>query len=280
LRGAGAGGFGVVTSFTFRAGSAPRMTDFHLTWSFGQAESVVAAWQGWAPTGPDELVADLELAASSDLATAPSVAVYGALVGGESDACGLLETLIAQVGFEPLTSLCCESSYHDSCAFQARLSASHENETARNRRFTKSEFFARPLPGQAIAGLLETVITGRGPREERSLQFAAWGGAYNRLPHDATAFAHRDQLFTLEHQMFVNPAASPAESRAAHEWVKRSWLTVHRYGSGFVYPNFRDPELVDWGRAYYGPNYARLLKIKAIYDPDNIFRFAQSLPGR
>jgi FAD/FMN-containing dehydrogenase len=44
-----------------------------------------------------------------------------------------------------------------------------------------------------------------------------------------------------------------------------------------VFPNFPDPELEDWGHAYYGTNYERLLAIKARYDPHNSFRFGQSL---
>jgi hypothetical protein len=47
-----------------------------------------------------------------------------------------------------------------------------------------------------------------------------------------------------------------------------------------VYPNFPDPDLKDWARAYYGGNYDRLLRVKARYDPDDFFRFRQSLPSR
>jgi FAD/FMN-containing dehydrogenase len=67
LRGAGAGNFGVVTSLTFRPRPAPAsMANFHLAWPHEQATAVIAAWQRWAPAGPGELAADLELAAAAD----------------------------------------------------------------------------------------------------------------------------------------------------------------------------------------------------------------------
>jgi hypothetical protein len=47
-----------------------------------------------------------------------------------------------------------------------------------------------------------------------------------------------------------------------------------------VYPNFPDPDLEDWAHAYYGDNYDRLLRVKASYDPDDFFRFQQSLSAR
>ena len=52
---------------------------------------------------------------------------------------------------------------------------------------------------------------------------------------------------------------------------------MHPWGSGGVYPNFPDPDLEDWGRAYHGTNLARLRQVKTAYDPTNIFRFDQSI---
>jgi hypothetical protein len=88
------------------------------------------------------------------------------------------------------------------------------------------------------------------------------------MPADATAFVHRNELFILKHAGEVGPAASSAGREATHGWTTRSWETVHRWGAGRVFPNFPDPNLTDWPRAYYGENLDRLLKVKARYDPD------------
>jgi FAD/FMN-containing dehydrogenase len=280
LRGAGAGNFGVVTSFTFRLRPAPRMTNFHLVWSCAHAAAVIAAWQRWAPHGPDQLAADLALTAAGDPAAEPEVEVYGAVLAGGASASELLEDLAGRVGTDPLSHDCRELSWHDTVRYQGRLSGATDEPSHRGRRFTKSELFHRPLPRQAIARLVDNFVRRRAPGQRRSVELAAWGGAYNRRPPDATAFAHRDQLFMVEHLSSVGPAAARGDQRAAHQWVRRSWACVHPWGSGRVYPNFPDPELDDWGSAYYGRNYARLLDIKSRYDPDAVFRFPQSLPTR
>ena len=144
----------------------------------------------------------------------------------------------------------------------------------------KSEFFRRPLPEEAIEALVENFQAGRVAGQSRELDFTPWGGAYNRVPADATAFAHRDGLFALLHMVIIGPDASDAEREDARGWLGRSWSAVHAWGSGGVYPNWPDPDLEDWARAYHGGNLGRLVDIKAKYDPDDFFRFHQSVPGR
>jgi Berberine and berberine like len=112
----------------------------------------------------------------------------------------------------------------------------------------------------------------------REVTFTPWGGAYNRVPADATAFVHRDERFLVQHLATVGPDAPTTERDIARGWLTRSWALVHRWGSGGVYPNFPDPDLEDWAHAYYGNNYDRLVGVKARYDPDSFFRFHQSLP--
>jgi FAD/FMN-containing dehydrogenase len=44
------------------------------------------------------------------------------------------------------------------------------------------------------------------------------------------------------------------------------------------YSNYPDIEFADWARAYYGQEgYERLLEVKKAYDPDNVFRYPQSI---
>lgn len=97
---------------------------------------------------------------------------------------------------------------------------------------------------------------------------------------DASAFAHRDELFVLLQLVVIEPDATAAEREAARHWLARSWASVHPWGSGVVYPNWPDPDLEDWAHAYHGTNLERLVRVKKKYDPDNFFRFDQSLPSQ
>src|SRR5215211_6929575 len=286
LRGAGAGNFGVVTSFGFEPLAAPEMANFHLLWRYGDAAAVIAGWQEWSPRGPDELSADLVLSAPGDPSLEPAVEIYGAVIGTKHDASDLLAQLTKRVGVAPHSHDCKELSYGATCAFQAEVSVGYDQieegapkgrKLRQGYRFTKSQFFARPLPHEAIAALTETFESEREQGELRSIGFAPWGGAYNRREPQATAFPHRDQLFSIEHIVIVDPAASSAAKSHAYEWATRSWASVSVWAAPGVYPCFPDPELDDSNRAYYGDNTRRLQDVKTRYDPHGIFHFEQSL---
>ena len=65
LRGGGGGSFGVMTSFTFGTHPIGDLALFTLVWPWsGAGDKVIAAWQAWAPSAPDELWSNCLLLAS------------------------------------------------------------------------------------------------------------------------------------------------------------------------------------------------------------------------
>jgi FAD/FMN-containing dehydrogenase len=286
LRGAGGGNFGVVTSFVFRTVPAPAVTVFHLVWPLAHAAAAVEAWQAWAPSAPDELDATLRLSAAGDGARPPVADVFGAVLASEAEAAQFLGELVARVGAEPAWASRRHMPYREAKRYLDGLEpvegqaeqASPDQRSQQGLLFSKSEFFRRSLPSETITALVDNLSQGLAEGHWREVSFLPWGGAYNRVRADATAFVHRAELFLVQHLASINPGASQAESGAARDWLARSWALVHPSGSGGVYPNFPDPDLQDWAHAYYGANYSRLLRVKAQYDPGNFFRFHQSLP--
>jgi hypothetical protein len=106
-----------------------------------------------------------------------------------------------------------------------------------------------------------------------SIQFDAYGGAISDVPWDGTAFCHRMALCCA--QISSTFAKGPEPLHRA--WVSATRNALEPFSNGESYQNYNDATLPDYGAAYYGKNLARLRAIKKKYDPDNLFRFAQSL---
>jgi FAD/FMN-containing dehydrogenase len=107
-------------------------------------------------------------------------------------------------------------------------------------------------------------------------QIRVLGGAMARVPADATAFAHRNS------RIMVNVAAlyeRPDEATEHEAWVS-GLAGALRQGDSGAYVNFLGDE--GEGRirdAYPGATWNRLRKIKARYDPANLFRLNQNIPA-
>ncbi len=108
----------------------------------------------------------------------------------------------------------------------------------------------------------------------------AHGGAINRIDRDATAFAHRSALFSIRYTAFWSVDASADMAAANLGWVRDTHAAMQPYVSRGAVTNYADPEIMDWGRAYYGSHLRRLVDIKRHYDPNNFFRYSQSIPTR
>jgi FAD binding domain/Berberine and berberine like len=270
LRGAGAQGVGVVTRLTLRTLPEPAATAFHLKWPYERASTLIAAWQQWSPSGPDELAASLLVTVGGEAGASPVVHLFGSVIGSETETAALLDEFVSVAGADPASSERAQMRYGSLKSYLAERGPG-DQEDADGRLYMKSEFFREPLPAGAVEGLVERFVRGRRPGEARKLDFMPWGGAYNRVPADATAFPHREELFLLEHSVVVPAGFDAAATEAACAWLSDSWELVHPSGSGGVYANFPDADLPDEQRAYWGSNLERVRCVKEKYDPERVF---------
>lgn len=253
LRGAGTGHFGVVTSLVFRPIPSPTVaTTFHLEWPFADAASVAQAWMAWSPSAPEALSASMVVAATAEPEEAPTVEVFGTMLGAVSDTRNQLEGLTSRLGSDPSSTFVEEMGYRDTLRYWAarageRLEEARAAPATRSIHAVKSEYFARPLPREAIAPLVEGLTADRSRGQSRELDFSPWGGAYIRIEAEATAFVHRDAAFWVKHAAVVPTDATANQQMAAREWVGASWASLHPWGTGGVFPNFADADLDDWG---------------------------------
>jgi FAD/FMN-containing dehydrogenase len=276
LRGAGAGGFGIVTALRFATLPAPDATRFVLRWPAPAAPAVLDAWQGWSPVAPDPLAASLLVAAPADPALPPSVTVAGAYAGPREEAAALLDDLAARVGSSPAETLLEHASYRETKRAMSNDGA--EDPLEREHIAHRSMFFAGPIPADAAAALLAHLEADRRAGEGRELDFGPLGGAYTRVPTDATAFVHRDAAFLLKPSAAVAAGADAGAKAAAQDWADHALEIVAPHGTGGVYQNFPEPGRPDWARAYHGANLDRLVAIRGRYDPHDVLRGPQTIP--
>lgn len=280
LRGAGAGNFGVVTELRLRTYPAHPLTNFACVLPFSAAAPILTTWQRWAESLPDAVTCVLGFDLPEALEREPLVALHGAMVGTEAEIDALVDDLLARAKVTPRSWWRRTQDWVESTRYWAGEYKLLPLDARDGHRYTKSEYFARPLPVDAAAALADAFVRDRAAGQKRGLEFTHLGGACGRVPRDATAFWHRDQPFLIKHKSVVDPAAPDTDKASALRWVNESYATIHPHGSGTTYPNYPDPELDDYLAAYYGGHVARLIEIKAKYDPDNVFRFAQSIPPR
>ena len=109
----------------------------------------------------------------------------------------------------------------------------------------------------------------------RASQLRVLGGAASRVPVDATAYAHRAS------RIMVNLAAfyeTDEEKRRREAWLAEFAAAIQQGDTG-RYVNFLSDDGEAGVRAAYpGATFDRLASIKAVYDPENLFRVSQNIP--
>jgi FAD/FMN-containing dehydrogenase len=287
-RGGGGGNFGIVTSFDVAAHPIGQLSHFYYAWPWPAAADVLSAWQDWGNTAPDELWSTCHLLATAGMQ--PQVTVAGVYVGGASALSAQLQALIAAVGSGPSTEQVRSDPLLETMLIEAGCSGSTaagchlptqdpQGRLERSSFFARSAYFSRPLSDGAIGTLIDHIAAAAtGDGTGGAVAFDAWGAALNRPSPSDTAFVHRTSRFLAQYSSTWPSGAPASKIRANRAWLTALHAAMQPHANGEAYQNYIDPDLQDWPRAYYGANLPRLRRIKTTYDPDRVFRFAQSIP--
>jgi FAD/FMN-containing dehydrogenase len=141
------------------------------------------------------------------------------------------------------------------------------------RSYWKSGYLTE-LTDDAITAGVSVAAEARSPFNIAEL--VLWGGAVARIGVNDCAFGERDGRFLYN---AVSTWENPAEDEQNIPWARAFHDAMQPFATGGVYVNFLSDEGADRVRAAYGDEkFARLAKIKAEYDPDNLFALNQNIP--
>jgi FAD/FMN-containing dehydrogenase len=98
------------------------------------------------------------------------------------------------------------------------------------------------------------------------------GGAVARVPRDATAYGGRDVAHNMSIDAVWLPDRDDTVGRSESGWARGFFRALQPSSAG-VYVNFldSDDDISRVREAYGDDSWQRLAKIKARYDPENVF---------
>ena len=108
----------------------------------------------------------------------------------------------------------------------------------------------------------------------RAVQLRALGGAMARVPAEATAFAHRSKSMLVNVAAFYQGGAERAERLG---WVTELATAIQPRDDGAYVGFLGDDGHARIRSAYPNGTWDRLARVKAMYDPSNLFRLNQNI---
>ncbi|HEX3207182.1 MAG TPA: FAD-binding oxidoreductase [Propionibacteriaceae bacterium] len=270
LRGGG-GNFGVVTRFSFRLHQVgPMITGGLIVWSAERADEVLAAYRDLTEQAPRELTAAAIVRLAPPAPFLPQIWHGKPIVGIQvchSGANADADLAPVRALGNPIVDLVGPKPY---VAMQSMLNAM---EPKWLHRYWKAEFF----PGLS-SGFLDAFRSSALPVTSPLSQSVIFhlAGALNDHEDDDGAVGNRDAHYIGGFNATWPPGA-PADPHVA--WARDGWERIRPFSTGGNYVNFQLAEDDSTRTATaYGKNYQRLQRVKADYDPDNLFRVNRNIP--
>lgn len=266
LRGAGAN-LGVVSSFEYRLHEVgPTVIGGLVAHPFDAAADVLHFYRDWSAGASDDLMTFAGVGHAPDGSGTKLALVVACHIGSpeqaEEDLLPLREfgsPVMVELGPLPYTAL---NSLLDGGYPTGSLN------------YWKSGFL-NGLTDEAIDELLARFAACPSPMTAALLEH--FHGEVTRVPVDATAVPHREPGYNFAITSVWNDPATTGENVA---WTKETFAAMQPYLEGRRYLNYFSEDDVgdDPVRAAYGPNYERLVELKAKYDPANLFHLNANVP--
>ena len=272
LRGGG-GNFGVVTSFVFRLHPLQRLTAGPMLWPLEHATEVLKWYRDFITRAPDDLNGFFAFL------TVPAVAPFPEALWGKK-MCGVVWAYTGddtESVFAPIRATFGPPAldWVGPISHPALNSMFDGLYPAGDQWYWKADF-VREIPDDAVD--LHVAFAAQLPTWKSTMHLYPIDGAAERVPQDATPWNYRDAKWGM---VMVGVSPDPADNPAMIAWTRAYWAALHPYSAGGAYVNMMmdaGDEGQDRVRASYGDHYARLARIKAAYDPNNLFRVNQNIP--
>ncbi len=270
IRGGG-GNFGVVTSFLFRLHEVGTIFGGPTFWAVEQGAEVLSAYREFILAAPRELNGFFAYTSVPPAPPFPEelhlrkvCGIVWCYVGGEEDGAAAIAPLLEATP-EPLMH-----GVH-SMPFPA-LQSAFDGLYPKGEQWYWRADFVKEIPDEAVAA--HARFGPEMPTMKSTMHLYPIDGAAHDPDASDTAWAYRDANWG---SVFAGVDPDPADAAAIRNWSIDYFEALHPYSAGGAYVNMMMDEGQERVRASYGDNYERLARVKATYDPGNLFRVNQNI---
>jgi FAD/FMN-containing dehydrogenase len=269
LRGGG-GNFGVVTTFEYRLHPVAEIYAGPIAYPMDRADEVLRFYRDYIAEAPEELGGFVGFHVAPPLPFLPeewhfkNVCLAVPCWAGPIDRGEKMVQPFLEVG-EPIGSMVGPMPYPVlNTLFDELLPAGLQH-------YWKASF-AKEISDGAIA--VHKDFGARVPAIQSAVHLYPINGAVQRVGASDTAFAYRDVAFS---PVIAGMWEDPADNKDNIAWVRGYYEALLPYAAEGGYINFMDGDDQGRIRDNYKGNYDRLAKIKAAYDPGNVFHLNQNI---
>jgi FAD/FMN-containing dehydrogenase len=270
IRGGG-GNFGVVTSFLFRLHEVGTVVAGPTLWSVEQGAEVLSVYRDFLPAAPRELngfFAFLSVPPGppfpEELHLRKACGVVWCYLGSEEDAAKAMAPMLDALP-EPLL-------HGPGPMPHAALQSAFDGVYPKGQQWYWRADFVNEIPDEAVAA--HAKFGPEMPTWQSTMHLYPIDGAASDVGPSDTPWAYRGARWG---SVFAGVDPDPANAGMIRDWTVDYFDALHPHSAGGAYVNMMMDEGEDRVRASYGDNYDRLARIKATYDPDNLFHINQNI---